>query len=112
MKTSNCFAGYKNEVICDGSHRQFTDEVILGLEEAMNDGEAYGFKRIECPVCRCVNAHVRIEPVEVNTRQGGALISISYECGHSNTEFVIAEHKGVSVFGEVVSGYMRRGEVK
>lgn len=64
------------------------------------------FHLLFCPVCGHECSHVfvkELNPEVTKTRQGGYLISIDFECGHS-LQYVVAEHKGYCVAGRFISG--------
>ena len=62
--------------------------------DVLNDDESPGHEK--CPICQYTMAHIQILPLsenDTNTRQGGYLILIEGECGHT-WGTIYAAHKG------------------
>lgn len=71
------------------------DDLVESLHLSMRQ-DNMPFAVVKCPVCGYDNSHVfvrRLEPEDIDTRQGGYLIGFEFECGHS-AGYVVAEHKG------------------
>ena len=77
------------------------------VAEAITDGfngHKSPFSLVKCPCCGYEYSHVFMKPLseaDTGTRQGGFLLEFEFECGCPNVGFVVAEHKGRCVSGNV-----------
>lgn len=71
------------------------------INAALNGLESH-FYSPKCPHCGCDNAHLNVRslsPKETDTKQGGYLVEIKFECECNRTALILAEHKGRVVYG-------------
>lgn len=94
----NIIGDYIRNKIWDALNREDEARVVLG--RSMNI--------VKCPKCGGVYSHSffkELSEEETKTRSGGYVFGWEFECGCCPPmTFVVADHKGCSVYGQVVKG--------
>ena len=83
----------------EGLESNVLSEIKIAL-----DGVDSPFKLIKCPKCGYDYSHIDIhylKPEETETKQGGYLVELTFECDHPNVAYIFAEHKGKVVYGKM-----------
>lgn len=85
------------------------------INDTLND-YCNPFVRIRCPKCGYMFSNIvnvqSLSTEETQTRQGGYIIEIEFECEHPNVAYVFAEHKGEIVCGKLIENGKRRYDAK